>query len=64
MPTFSIQCNDRFMYVHSDGSIQWVKDKTFANTYTSKYQAKRHKQTLDNVPPDAKIVEMETIQEV
>lgn len=58
MPTFIIQCNDRFMYVNSDGSIQWVKDRSFANTYTSKYQAKKHLRLLDNVPDNVKVIEL------
>lgn len=61
MPTFLIKAQDRYMYVHPDGSIQWVKDQTFANTYTSKYQAKRHKQMLDNMPENAKVVELQEV---
>lgn len=38
----------------------WVKDARKANTYTSKYQAKRHLKELDNVPDDVKIVEVLT----
>ncbi len=58
MPTFIVQYEDRYMYVHGDGTVQWVKDKSFANTYTSKYQAKKHMKMLDNVPDNAKVVEL------
>ena len=41
--------------------VTWVKAN--ANTYSSKYAAKRHLKQLDNVPDNVKIVEVETVME-
>lgn len=69
MPTFVVtNAAGYFMKVNKNG-IEWDAPHTylniarFFNTYTSKYQAKRHLKELDNVPEGVKIVELLTIEE-
>lgn len=62
MPTFAVTSNEFFMKVTKDG-LSWFADHTKANIYTSKYQARRHLKELDNVPEDAKIVEVQTVED-
>ena len=43
--------------------VTWVLDARTANSYPSKYAAKRHLKQLDNVPNDAKIIELLTVED-
>lgn len=62
MPTYMVMNNEGAMKVVNNQPI-FILDSRSANIYTSKYQAKRHLKELDNVPEDAKIVEVLTIKE-
>jgi hypothetical protein len=45
------------LYLKSKSKIaSFIEDLTQANTYPSRYAAKKHLRTLDNVPTDVKIV--------
>ena len=61
MPTFAVFHQDYFMKIVPGIGVTWVKAN--ANTYSSKYAAKRHLKQLDNVPDNVKIVEVETVME-
>ena len=39
----------------------WIENTKIANTYPSKYAAKKHLRMLDNIPEDVKIVELVTV---
>lgn len=62
MPTFVISHNELALKI-ANGSILWVKDARLANSYTSKYQAKRHLKQLDNMPEGAKVIELVTVED-
>ncbi len=62
MPTFVVTDNEFFMKVTKEG-LSWFADHNKANTYTSKYQARRHLKELDNVPEGVKIIELSAIEE-
>ena len=60
MPTYLVQTfNGRYMKVVGSQFTPTMVYKE-ANTYPSKYAAKKHLKTLDNVPEDVKIVELVT----
>ena len=63
MPTFVVTHYNYAMKVTPEFGIVWVSDARTANTYTSKYQARRHLKELDNVPEDVKIVEVQTVED-
>jgi hypothetical protein len=58
MPTFVILYSSGEALKVLPDCLAWAKDGSSANTYTSKYQAKRHLKELDNVPDDVRIVEL------
>jgi hypothetical protein len=58
MPTFVVMLDVKALKVNTCTGIEWVSDARKANTYSSKYQAKRHLKQLDNVPGNVKIVEL------
>lgn len=62
MPTFIVMRGANTLKV-VPGSILWVNDARTANTYPSKYAAKRHLKQLDNMPNDIKIVELLTLED-
>lgn len=45
-------------YMKVRDGVKWTVDWREANTYPSKYAAKKHLRKLDNVPDDVKIVEL------
>jgi len=53
--------NTSYYFKISKGEIWWIKDSKDANSYSSKYAAKKHIKTIDNIPEDVKVVELETI---
>lgn len=59
MPTFIIiDSNQRSLRKAVGSTIIWASDARLANTYPSKYAAKKHLRKLDNVPEDVKIIEL------
>lgn len=62
MPTFIVMRDSQALKV-VPGSILWVNDARQANTYPSKYAAKKHLKQLDNMPNDIKIVELLTLED-
>lgn len=55
MPTFAIlSANGLYLKVKPNFTLDWVQ--CGPNTYTSRYQAKRHLKELDNVPDNVKVV--------
>lgn len=60
MPTFVITDGQKgvALKVAPGLNLLWVIDFKDANTYPSKYAAKRHLKQLDNIPEDIKIVEL------
>lgn len=51
--------NNDYMSVHSNNPVWTTLNQ--ANIYPSKYAAKKHLRTLDNVPEDIKIVQIESV---
>ena len=63
MPTFVVMLDTKALKVNQLTGIEWVFDARLANSYTSKYQAKRHLKQLDKVPDNVKIAELLTVEE-
>jgi hypothetical protein len=70
MPIFAVINNEGNMLVVVQGNkATWQIPPIngnlhrFFNTYTSKFQARRHLKELDNVPEDVKIVEVQTVED-
>lgn len=55
---FVIVLGHRFLCKAVNSTILWIDDPNKANTYPSKYSAKKHLRMLDNVPEDVKIIEL------
>lgn len=62
MPIYCIVKDNKAMKVIVNKAI-FIDDARLANTYPSKYAAKKHLKQLDNVPEDVKIIELLTIEE-
>lgn len=64
MPTFiisrlnKVRGFDQYLYKAVNSTIIWASDVDKANTYPSRYAAKKHLRQLDNVPEDVKIIEL------
>lgn len=63
MPTFVVMLNQQALKVTPGLGILWVIDARQANTYSSKYAARRHLKQLDNIPNDVKIIELAPVGE-
>lgn len=60
---FIVQSDDIYLLKAIRNEIVWTVDVDKANTYPSKYAAKKHLRTLDNVPEDVRIIELVSTEE-
>lgn len=63
MPKFVVMSGSFAMKVIVDKVI-FIEDARQANTYPSKYAARRHIKQLDNVPENVTIVEIKQVEEI
>lgn len=65
MPKFIIKSGNLAMRVEPPSRVTFIPDARLANTYTSRYAAKRHLKLLDDIPANAEIIEfiMENVNE-
>lgn len=64
-PRFIVKSGNLAMRVEPPSRVTFISDARLANTYSSRYAAKRHLKLLDGVPDNAEIIEfiMENVNE-